>query len=49
LTLLHDAFAPGETVTFRKVGGGWPLILSSLKSLIETGEPLAIEAVAIPE
>jgi uncharacterized protein YndB with AHSA1/START domain len=49
LTLLHDAFAPGETVTFRKVGGGWPLILSSLKSLIETGEPLPIEAVAIPE
>ena len=25
----------------RIVTGGWPMILSSLKSLLETGEPLA--------
>jgi uncharacterized protein YndB with AHSA1/START domain/DNA-binding transcriptional ArsR family regulator len=41
LSLLHDGFA-SETQTFREVGGGWPLILSSLKSLLETGDPLAV-------
>jgi len=39
LTLVHDGF-PSETATYRDVGGGWPLVLSSLKSLLETGEPL---------
>ena len=39
LTLVHDEF-PSETATFKSVGGGWPLVLSSLKSLLETGEPL---------
>ncbi len=43
LTLIHDDFH-GETPTFRSVGSGWPAILSSLKSLLETGEPLAISA-----
>ena len=43
LSLLHDGFA-SETQTFREVGGGWPLILSSLKSLLETGEALAVGA-----
>jgi uncharacterized protein YndB with AHSA1/START domain/DNA-binding transcriptional ArsR family regulator len=41
LTLIHDHF-PGETPTFRSVGSGWPRVLSSLKSLIETGEALAL-------
>ena len=41
LTLVHDDF-PSETLTFRSVGSGWPRILSSLKSLLETGEPLSI-------
>src|SRR5215208_951001 len=41
LTLLHDDF-PSETRTFRSVGPGWPAILSSLKSLLETGEPLSV-------
>ncbi len=41
LTLVHDDF-PTETLTFKSVGSGWPLILSSLKSLLETGEGLAI-------
>jgi uncharacterized protein YndB with AHSA1/START domain/DNA-binding transcriptional ArsR family regulator len=41
LTLMHDQF-PGETPTFKAVGSGWPLVLSSLKSLIETGASLEL-------
>ena len=41
LTLTHDDFG-GETITFKSVGSGWPAVLSSLKSLMETGEGLAI-------
>jgi uncharacterized protein YndB with AHSA1/START domain len=41
LTLVHDDFTT-ETATFKSVGSGWPLVLSSLKSLLETGEPLVI-------
>ncbi len=41
LSLVHDGFA-SETRTFEEVGGGWSLILSSLKSLLETGEPLHV-------
>jgi len=38
LTLLHDDF-DGETTTYREVASaaGWPYILSSLKTLLETG------------
>ncbi|MEU6702826.1 ArsR/SmtB family transcription factor [Streptomyces wuyuanensis] len=39
LTVVHDGFAPGSAV-LEGVGGGWPAILSSLKTLLETGEPL---------
>ncbi|MDQ6672443.1 MAG: SRPBCC domain-containing protein [Chloroflexota bacterium] len=39
LTLLHDGF-PADTATFRNVRSGWPVVLSSLKSLLETGTPL---------
>jgi uncharacterized protein YndB with AHSA1/START domain/DNA-binding transcriptional ArsR family regulator len=41
LTLVHDGFAPGERATYRWVRQGWPFILSNLKSLLETGEPLS--------
>jgi uncharacterized protein YndB with AHSA1/START domain/DNA-binding transcriptional ArsR family regulator len=41
LTLVHDDF-PTETLTFRSVGSGWPQVLSSLKSLLETGEALPL-------
>ena len=41
LTVVHDDF-PGETRTFKSVGSGWPKVLSSLKSFLETGEGLAI-------
>jgi uncharacterized protein YndB with AHSA1/START domain len=41
LTLVHDDF-PTETLTFRSVGSGWPKVLSSLKSLLETGQALLL-------
>src|SRR5712691_2488964 len=37
LTVVHDQFAEGETQTFTKAGGGWPFILSNLKTWLETG------------
>ena len=37
LTVTHDELDPE---TFRKVAGGWPRVLSSLKSLLETGRAL---------
>ena len=39
LTLTHDEFE-GETATYNNTGGGWPGILSGLKTLLETGKPL---------
>ena len=41
LTLTHDDF-DGETATYRSVDRGWNPILSGLKTLLETGEPLVI-------
>jgi uncharacterized protein YndB with AHSA1/START domain len=41
LKLIHDSF-PSETPTFTSVGSGWPQVLSSLKSLLETGEALTL-------
>ena len=37
LTLIHDDFEPGSNV-FEGISRGWPLVLSSLKSLMETGQ-----------
>ncbi|WP_433757703.1 ArsR/SmtB family transcription factor [Nocardia sp. CA-135398] len=39
LTVTHDGFEPGSAV-LEGIGGGWPSILSSLKTLLETGETL---------
>ena len=39
LTLTHDRLQPGSK-TFETTHYGWPAIMSSLKSLIETGRPL---------
>jgi uncharacterized protein YndB with AHSA1/START domain len=39
LTVLHQIDQP-ESKFIEAVSGGWPLILASLKSLLETGEPL---------
>lgn len=39
LTLRHDEFQP-ESKVFAACSIGWPLILSGLKTLLETGAPL---------
>jgi uncharacterized protein YndB with AHSA1/START domain len=41
LVLTHDEF-DGETQTYRSVAHGWVPVLSGLKTLLETGEPLEI-------
>jgi DNA-binding transcriptional ArsR family regulator/uncharacterized protein YndB with AHSA1/START domain len=43
LTVIHDGFEPGSTV-LEGVSQGWPQILSGLKTLLETGEPLFTES-----
>jgi uncharacterized protein YndB with AHSA1/START domain/DNA-binding transcriptional ArsR family regulator len=37
LTVVHDGFEPGSTVV-ELIGGGWPHLLSELKTLLETGQ-----------
>lgn len=39
LTLVHEEFPEGSAV-HRACTAGWPQILSSLKTLLETGQPL---------
>ena len=39
LTVTHDNLDEGGK-TFRDISGGWPMVLASLKSLLETGQPL---------
>jgi uncharacterized protein YndB with AHSA1/START domain len=39
LTVIHEMERPGSKL-IEAVSGGWPMILASLKSLLETGEPL---------
>ena len=43
LSVLHDDFKPGFD-TISKISGGWPRVLSSLKSFIETGHGLNVMA-----
>ena len=40
LTLIHDDFVP-DSEMLRGTRDGWPAIFASLKTLLETGEPLA--------
>jgi uncharacterized protein YndB with AHSA1/START domain len=40
LTLIHDQLE-GAPKTAESVAGGWMFVLSGLKTLLETGEPLA--------
>lgn len=42
LTVTHEMERP-ESKLITAVSGGWPLILSNLKSLLETGEPAVLE------
>jgi uncharacterized protein YndB with AHSA1/START domain/DNA-binding transcriptional ArsR family regulator len=37
LTVVHDGFEPGSTVV-EMISGGWPRVLSSLKTFLETGD-----------
>ena len=39
LTLIHDEFE-SKNNTYNSVGEGWPLIISGLKTLLETNKPL---------
>ncbi|GAA5497308.1 hypothetical protein Rhal01_03501 [Rubritalea halochordaticola] len=39
LTVTHSGFQE-ENQTYANVAGGWPFILSSLKTLLETGKPM---------
>jgi DNA-binding transcriptional ArsR family regulator/uncharacterized protein YndB with AHSA1/START domain len=43
LTVVHDGFCQGSTVA-EMVSGGWPAVVSSLKTLLETGDPLPLPA-----
>jgi hypothetical protein len=42
LTLTHDDFEP-DSATFETTRHGWPAIMSSLKSLLESGSPLSFQ------
>ena len=39
LTVVHDGFTPGSAV-LDGVRGGWPAVIASLKTLLETGSAL---------
>ncbi len=39
VTVVHDGLVPGSS-TLEQVTGGWPYILSGLKSVLETGKGL---------
>jgi DNA-binding transcriptional ArsR family regulator/uncharacterized protein YndB with AHSA1/START domain len=43
LTVVHDGFGPGSTVA-EMISGGWPAVVASLKTLLETGDPLPMGA-----
>ncbi len=42
LTVIHEGFAEGSK-TLPSISTGWPLVLSSLKSILETGAPIPFE------
>jgi uncharacterized protein YndB with AHSA1/START domain len=50
LTVTHDNLDEGGK-TFRDISGGWPMVMASLKSLLETGHALVIDppAAAVEE
>jgi DNA-binding transcriptional ArsR family regulator/uncharacterized protein YndB with AHSA1/START domain len=43
LTVVHDGFEPGSVV-LELISSGWPQLLSDLKTLLETGATLSVEA-----
>ena len=42
LTVTHDELGE-DGKTFRDISGGWPLVIASLKSMLETGQALPAE------
>ena len=48
LTVIHDGWH-GESKSYQSAGEGWPMILSGLKTLLETGEPLPLDPGAEPQ
>ncbi len=44
LVVTHDSFKAGSVMP-EKIAGGWPLVLSSLKSMLETGKAIDVMAV----
>ena len=48
LTVTHDELDE-RGVTLRNISGGWPMVLASLKSLLETGHGLDIEKPSVTE
>jgi len=46
LTVTHEGFADGSK-TLPSIAFGWPMVLSSLKSILETGSPLTIDPATI--
>ena len=45
LSLVHTGFAPGSRV-LELISGGWPAVISSLKTMLDTGEALPPETLA---
>jgi uncharacterized protein YndB with AHSA1/START domain len=45
LTVTHDDLDEGGK-TLRDISGGWPMVMASLKSFLETGKPLPAELVS---
>ena len=43
LTVVHDGFCQGSTVA-EMISGGWPAVVASLKTLLESGDPLPLPA-----
>ncbi|HEY3083968.1 MAG TPA: SRPBCC domain-containing protein [Candidatus Dormibacteraeota bacterium] len=46
VTIIHDDFPSGSKV-YDNVAGGWPYILSGLKTVLETGSPMVAEKSAV--
>jgi hypothetical protein len=41
MTLTHDGFDE-KTLMLESISGGWPAVLSNLKTYLETGEPMKL-------
>ena len=45
LTVTHDELGE-DGKTLRDISGGWPLVIASLKSMLETGRPLPADVLS---